>query len=270
MEAVILAGGAATRMGGADKVMLPLAPEGISLLQHAVDQCWTGGATAVFVVGPERPGLERVTRWVQDRVPGAGPAAGLFSALAHVRSDLVMVCAGDQLIDAAHVNHVTAAAAGHDGAWAVRHPGTSVLERGNAQPLFACVQAQVLREVLEPTRGVNQSPLRLLAPRDMVAVELSHIADVDTWHDVALIAQGANMTHAWLARMSAAVGMPMPDVPVDDLLDLTRDVAHGVERKAAPLTTYLLGIAVGSGVMTADQAVAAAREAVTQWQSDGK
>jgi hypothetical protein len=29
------------------------------------------------------------------------------------------------------------------------------------------------------------------------------------------------------------------------VLDLARDVAHGVERPAAPLTSFLLGVAVG-------------------------
>jgi hypothetical protein len=33
--------------------------------------------------------------------------------------------------------------------------------------------------------------------------------------------------------------------PVDLVLDLARDVAHGVARPAAPLTAYLLGLAVG-------------------------
>ena len=33
----------------------------------------------------------------------------------------------------------------------------------------------------------------------------------------------------------------------DELLNLTRDVAHGVARIAGPLTCYLVGIAVGSG-----------------------
>ena len=33
----------------------------------------------------------------------------------------------------------------------------------------------------------------------------------------------------------------------DVVLDLARDVAHGVSRPAAPLTTYLAGIAVGRG-----------------------
>ena len=31
------------------------------------------------------------------------------------------------------------------------------------------------------------------------------------------------------------------------LLDLARDAAHGVERPAAPLTTFLVGVAVGRG-----------------------
>jgi uncharacterized protein DUF6457 len=41
----------------------------------------------------------------------------------------------------------------------------------------------------------------------------------------------------------------------DLVLDLARDVAHGVARPAAPLSTYLLGLAVGRG---ADPAQAAA------------
>jgi hypothetical protein len=40
------------------------------------------------------------------------------------------------------------------------------------------------------------------------------------------------------------------------VLDLARDVAHGVLRPAAPLTAYLLGVAVGRG---ADPAEAAAK-----------
>jgi hypothetical protein len=39
------------------------------------------------------------------------------------------------------------------------------------------------------------------------------------------------------------------------VLDLAREVAHGVMRPAAPLTAYLLGVAVGRG---ADPQVAAA------------
>jgi hypothetical protein len=32
---------------------------------------------------------------------------------------------------------------------------------------------------------------------------------------------------------------------IDEILDLARDVAHGVERKAAPVATFLAGLAAG-------------------------
>ena len=38
------------------------------------------------------------------------------------------------------------------------------------------------------------------------------------------------------------------------MLDLTRDVAHGVARPAAPLTAYLVGVAVGRGLTLPDAA----------------
>jgi len=40
----------------------------------------------------------------------------------------------------------------------------------------------------------------------------------------------------------------------DLVLDLARDVAHNVARPAAPLTTYLAGVAVGAGQDASDVA----------------
>ena len=37
------------------------------------------------------------------------------------------------------------------------------------------------------------------------------------------------------------------EVDIDTLLLLARDAAHNVERPAAPITTYLVGIAVANG-----------------------
>jgi hypothetical protein len=59
----------------------------------------------------------------------------------------------------------------------------------------------------------------------------------------------------WMTAAAAALGLE-DEADQALLLDVARDVAHGVVRPAAPLTTYLLGIAVGRG---ADPAEAAAR-----------
>ena len=49
----------------------------------------------------------------------------------------------------------------------------------------------------------------------------------------------------WTARVSEALGLDSAALDRDVVLDLTKDVAHGVARPAAPLTAYLLGVAVG-------------------------
>jgi len=54
--------------------------------------------------------------------------------------------------------------------------------------------------------------------------------------------------------------------PVDAklVLDLARDVAHGVLRPAAPLTAYLVGVAVGRGTPPQD-AVNAVERLIADW-----
>ena len=44
----------------------------------------------------------------------------------------------------------------------------------------------------------------------------------------------------------------IPNDRRDALLDVTRDVAHGVARIAGPLTCYLVGVAVGRGADPAE------------------
>ncbi|MFD7826302.1 DUF6457 domain-containing protein, partial [Kitasatospora sp. NPDC059803] len=46
----------------------------------------------------------------------------------------------------------------------------------------------------------------------------------------------------WIAEVRADLGIDL-DVDVRGLLDLTRVVAHGVARPAAPLTAFLIGYA---------------------------
>jgi len=65
-----------------------------------------------------------------------------------------------------------------------------------------------------------------------------------------------NALDEWTATVCTALGLD-PTAPDERqlVLDLARDVAHGVLRPAAPLSAYLLGLAVGRG---ADPAATAA------------
>lgn len=50
----------------------------------------------------------------------------------------------------------------------------------------------------------------------------------------------------WLERYAERLDVtPLSDDEVAELLDLARDVAHGVERRYAPLSTFLAGVLAG-------------------------
>ncbi len=55
----------------------------------------------------------------------------------------------------------------------------------------------------------------------------------------------------WLSEVARALGVKQEDVLneglQDELLDLTGDIAHNVVRLAVPLSSYLIGVAVGRG-----------------------
>lgn len=70
----------------------------------------------------------------------------------------------------------------------------------------------------------------------------------------------------WLAAVSAEIGvrdLELDNNAIHTLLDLARDSAHEVERVAAPLTTFLVGVAVGRGETLGAAAAKATALAVT-------
>ncbi|MFL5792135.1 MAG: DUF6457 domain-containing protein [Actinomycetota bacterium] len=61
----------------------------------------------------------------------------------------------------------------------------------------------------------------------------------------------------WLGTLAITLGVdPLSDDQVMELLGVARDVAHGVERRATPLATFLLGAAaqrrIGHGATATD------------------
>lgn len=55
-----------------------------------------------------------------------------------------------------------------------------------------------------------------------------------------------NPLDAWVAELSAALALDPALVDRTALLDLARDAAHNVARPAAPLTTFIAGLAAGT------------------------
>jgi Domain of unknown function (DUF6457) len=55
----------------------------------------------------------------------------------------------------------------------------------------------------------------------------------------------------WLSEVAGALDITVEDVLPEatqaELLDLTGDIAHTVVRLAVPLSSYLIGVAVGRG-----------------------
>ncbi len=62
-----------------------------------------------------------------------------------------------------------------------------------------------------------------------------------------------NTLDEWTQAVIAELGLTNA-AGRDLVLDLARDVAHNVARPAAPLTTYLAGVAVGAGQDASDVA----------------
>ena len=55
-----------------------------------------------------------------------------------------------------------------------------------------------------------------------------------------------NPMERWITEVCTALGLDPSAVDMTALLDVARDAAHAVARPAAPITTFLVGLAAGS------------------------
>ena len=277
-DAIVLAGGAAKRLGGADKPGVRVG--GRSLLDRVLAAC-TGAGTTV-VVGGRRPTGRPVT-WTRETPAGGGPLAALGAGVRHTTAERVLVLSADLPFLGASTVGALLAAAGQEGLEGAlcSDPG------GRDQPLVAVYRAEPLRRELALLATEHGSlaglPLRLLtAELDLARVEAGPLDsfDCDTWEDIATararIREHGTVLDEWITAVKNELGIEL-DVDTGVLLDLARDAAHGVARPAAPLTTFLVGYAAakassGGGPEAAAEAVAeAARKAVAlalRWEEE--
>ncbi|MET9690753.1 NTP transferase domain-containing protein [Streptomyces sp. NPDC006514] len=256
-DAIVLAGGAAQRLGGADKPALSVG--GRALLDRVLDAC--PDARTTVVVGGRRA-TARPVHWTREDPPGGGPVAALDAGLRRTTAELVLVLSADLPFLDRETVRALVDAPGVDGAM-LRDPG------GRDQPLVAAYRAEPLRReiaLLAAEHGtLTGLPLRALtAALDLARVTSRPLAsfDCDTWDDLAAararIREHGSVLEQWITAVKSELGIDLP-VDTKTLLDLARDAAHGVARPAAPLTTFLVGYAAAHAAATgADPAQAVA------------
>jgi molybdopterin-guanine dinucleotide biosynthesis protein A len=181
-DALVLAGGAGRRMGGADKAAIEFGDQ--TLLDRALAA--TVGAHRVIVVGRRRPLPDGVLAACENP-PGGGPVAAIEAGLALVTRTFVVVLACDMpFVTAEHVRRVV------DVLRSPEHSETEaamyVDESGRRQPLAAAYRVAALRRTLptlQPTTGIAVH--RLITPLTVAEIpaDPGTTADCDTWVDVA-------------------------------------------------------------------------------------
>jgi molybdopterin-guanine dinucleotide biosynthesis protein A len=223
-DAVVLAGGRAARLGGADKPGLVVGQR--TLLGSAVSAVTEAGASRVVVVGPQRPAaLDSATgspgtgspgtgspgtgspgtggpaahsreqvSYTREDPPGGGPVAALRCGLAEVSApDIVLLAADLPFLRPVHVTRLLAALAGP----ATR--GAALLDAsGRPQWLVSCWPAAVLRAALVAYQGSSLrgvlGPLEpVLLPDETAAGEPPPWLDCDTADDL-------RVARDWAAR----------------------------------------------------------------------
>ncbi|MET7679302.1 NTP transferase domain-containing protein [Streptomyces sp. NPDC005423] len=259
-DAVVLAGGAARRLGGVDKPGLRVG--GRALLDRVLAACADAGTTVV--VAGRRP-TARPVRWAREDPPGAGPVAALDAGLRHTTAASVVALSADlPFLEAATVTRLLAGLRG--GAEGVLLSDAD----GRDQPLVAAYRTSALRRELavlaERHGGLAGLPLRrLTATLDLVRVPDPVASfDCDTWDDLAAararIREHGHVLDEWISAVKDELGIDL-DVDTGMLLDLARDAAHGVARPAAPLTTFLVGYAAARAEGGPEAVAEAARKA---------
>lgn len=182
--AVVLTGGGAVRLGGADKATIEVG--GRTLLEHVLAAL--ADVTEVVVVGPEVPTSRPVTFTVEDP-PGGGPAAGLLAGLERFvhRPAYVVVAAVDMpLVSRATVTRLVQAVTA-DGA-------VLVDDHDRLQYLCAVYSVAALEQARRADAGGDSHGLamrRLVADLDLARVPAvgPEARDLDTWEDLTALRQ---------------------------------------------------------------------------------
>jgi molybdopterin-guanine dinucleotide biosynthesis protein A len=255
---IVLGGGRATRLGGLDKSAVDLG--GRTTLDRLLSTLPTD--VDVIVAGPPQA-VHRPVRFRMEEPRFGGPVAGIAAALPDVTTPAVALAAvdapwGGALLDTL-VEHLR------------DHGGDAVIPTdidGRRQVLLSAWRTSALRSALDRLGDPRGRAVRELeTDADVVEFPLTPdqqalTLDIDTEADLeraqrlasgpTLVdlngneSEGAAMDE-WIEAVRRELGLDAA-VDVGVILDVARVAAHNVARPAAPVTTYLLGVAAAGGM----------------------
>ena len=178
-DAVILAGGRSSRLGGHPKSQLVF--EGSTLLQRTLDA--VRDARQIVIVGDPHTTLVSATTIVtRENPPFGGPAAALAAALdatTGIAADWVLVLACDMPF-AARAVPVLLSRLEEDAVLAID-------DSGRQQYLLACYRRSALHDVsqahADSVAGMSMRALVAELATTLVVVPAGSSTDIDTWED---------------------------------------------------------------------------------------
>ncbi|GGG12292.1 hypothetical protein GCM10007304_27830 [Rhodococcoides trifolii] len=218
VDAVLLAGGLGTRMGGVDKPSLVVA--GTSLLERAVSAVSVHGR--VVVVGPQRELSDPPRRllWAREEPVHGGPVAALAAGVAALDRDsragesAVIVLAADMpWVNEADVQTLVDRLTTDDSVDAVFASDAD----GVTQYLYGVWRGDALRRSLGDGAAAGRA-MRALVPERTATIEIGTTADIDTESDLDRVLGATTLSLADArARVRAVLALlPPRSVPVQD------------------------------------------------------
>lgn len=223
-DAIILAGGRSSRLGGSPKSGLRY--DGGTLLERTIAAA--GGARHVVVVGPVTEGLPAGVHSCREDPPFAGPAAAIGAGLAELKSlcrsgpgeapastgtvpfTLVLACDMPHVDTAIPVLQeallqealLSGGCENPDGGTGAGGGVMAVSPEGRRQPLAGFYRTAALHAAVDDAAARNElthgSVFALLARLDVMAVTVpsGSTDDVDTWDDAAALGVDAGANRA--------------------------------------------------------------------------
>lgn len=213
-DAIVLAGGRATRMGGIDKPALVVA--GRRMLDTALNA--VAGCDRIVVVGPHRDDLPSSIVQTQESPAGTGPVAALasgLSALDESPGDVVILLAADlPSLDAATVSNLVASLRADPDAGAA----FAADEAGRLQFLLSAWRRTALAARLAALPGLENLPMKALVPDRHVTLVCAGVADCDTTADVER-ARAAHVPGPMdIAEARAAIRNTLAPLPIREIV----------------------------------------------------